>query len=265
MSQVQDIEQWVQFSSENTKAKMRLICFHHMGGSAQFFRSWSTQLPDNVQLCLVQLPGRWDRIHEEPFTDMKSLIVKLQKTFEGILSLPFAVLGYSFGARVAFEFVRSLRRCKSPMPFAFFALAARASLSARRKAQLIHRPSDEQLLKILSEDFGALPEVVLQNEEMLKVILKPLRADWQILESYRYKAEAPFDFPIVALGGAEDRSVDLGGLKDWRQHTTGEFSFEMFKGAHFFAEESQAEVLKCICQFMNRYTGDGEDKAAKAI
>ena len=56
------------------------------------------------------------------------------------------------------------------MPFAFFALAARASLSARRKAQLIHRPSDEQLLKILSEDFGALPDVVLQNEEMLKVI-----------------------------------------------------------------------------------------------
>ncbi len=247
-----NVNNWIQFSAERAPIKLRLICFHHAGGSANFFQNWASQLPDYVQVCAVQLPGRWDRVHEKAFTDMEALVPELYEALKDLHTKPIAILGYSFGARVAFEYVRSLRKNKVQLPIAFFSLASKAP-SSPRGGQTLHTLTEQELIKCISDEYGPFPEIVLQDDELRALLVGILRADMQILETYKFRDEPAFHFPIVALGGLSDRMVDADGLADWRKLTAHDFSMRIYEGGHFFAETMQEEVRDCLRHHINRY------------
>jgi len=78
-------------------ARIRLFCFPYAGGSSQIFRNWSDSLSQEIEVCLLQLPGRGNRIQEPAHTGLDALV---QDIFEGIipyLSKPFAFFGHSMG------------------------------------------------------------------------------------------------------------------------------------------------------------------------
>ena len=60
---------WVPFRKPNARSRVRLFCFAHAGGSASFFERWSADLPPEVELCSVQLPGRETRLDEPAFQE----------------------------------------------------------------------------------------------------------------------------------------------------------------------------------------------------
>lgn len=51
-------------------AILRLFCFPYAGGGAAAFRMWPAFLPDTVEVCGVQPPGRENCIGEEPIADV---------------------------------------------------------------------------------------------------------------------------------------------------------------------------------------------------
>ena len=58
---------WVTRSVPNPNAKLRLFCFPYAGGGASIYRGWPDELPHEIEVCAVQLPGRETRMHEQPF------------------------------------------------------------------------------------------------------------------------------------------------------------------------------------------------------
>ena len=44
--------------------KIRLFCFPYGGGGASIYREWQKNLPDSIEVCPIQLPGREDRMNE---------------------------------------------------------------------------------------------------------------------------------------------------------------------------------------------------------
>src|SRR5918998_5966087 len=65
---------WLHFPRPNPSAALRLFCFHYAGGSAQTFRPWAERLPEGVELCAVQTPGRGERWRERPHDRLLELV-----------------------------------------------------------------------------------------------------------------------------------------------------------------------------------------------
>jgi medium-chain acyl-[acyl-carrier-protein] hydrolase len=84
----------------------------------------------------------------------------------------------------------------------------------------------------------------------MELIMPALRADMEMVETYRFIAGDPLDCPVSALGGADDLLVSPPDLDSWRHHTTAAFAMRMFPGDHFFPRSGQAEFTGVISQIL---------------
>jgi medium-chain acyl-[acyl-carrier-protein] hydrolase len=90
---------------------------------------------------------------------------------------------------------------------------------------------------------GGTPEGVFAMPELLDIVLRILRADMSVCESYRYAPEPPLACPILAFGGIHDPYTTTNGIDAWKGETTGGFSAQMLPGSHFFVQGSERELL----------------------
>jgi surfactin synthase thioesterase subunit len=102
-------ESWILAPKPVTRPRVGLFYLPHAGGSATAYHAWPADLPDDVEVAAVQLPGRTYRIKEDPFFRMDPLIEALIAALEPYLDRPFVMLGHSLGALTAFEVVRRLQ------------------------------------------------------------------------------------------------------------------------------------------------------------
>lgn len=57
-------------NTENiNKEKITLFCLPFAGGGASAYNQWAKKMQGKVTVCLVQLPGREERIMEKPYID----------------------------------------------------------------------------------------------------------------------------------------------------------------------------------------------------
>ena len=74
----------------------------------------------------------------------------------------------------------------------------------------------------------------LNSPELLDLLLPVLRADIEMVETYKYAPEPPLDVDILAIGGRDDPAISQTDLEAWRRQTAGEFQTRIFVGGHFF-------------------------------
>src|SRR5689334_8588967 len=101
---------WLSFPRPNPAAAVRLFCFPYAGGGSNIYYKWAGQLPDQVELCLVHLPGRERRLKETPFDRLSHLVAALERPLLPYLDRPVAFWGHSMGGLICFEMARFLRR-----------------------------------------------------------------------------------------------------------------------------------------------------------
>lgn len=236
---------WCVKFSESNNAKIKIFCFHHAGGAASFFGSWVKHFGEDVQLIAVQLPGRWDRINEEALNTIPEIVSACSDTLLNEVDRPFAVVGFSFGSLVAFEWIRFLRNSSKQLPIHFFPFALRAPQLAMERP-FIHNLNNDEFLKTMSERYGGIPDVVLQDPEMLEIILPPLRADMRALEAYVYSEEEKLNLPITAVSGASDSIASLEKISQWKDQTSLGFNTKQFPGGHFFNSGFESQVVPFI-------------------
>lgn len=237
---------WVTSPRPQASAALRLFCFHYAGGSASSFRPWLTKVSPEIELHFIELPGHGMRLLETPFKNLNSLLPNLQKALLPKLKQPFAFLGHSMGALVSFELARSLRQDYGVEPVELWV----SGQSAPQLLELdppIHNLPDSQFLDEIRR-YNGTPEAVLENAELMSLLLPTLRADFTLIETYRYTALPPFQFPITALGGTQDWKAPIDRLSAWKEQTTNTFTIKMFPGDHFFIHTAQAQVLTCLNQ-----------------
>ena len=166
---------WFPPFKDAADAMLRLFCFPYAGGGTGVFQAWLRHLPAGIALAPARLPGRETRLDEPPIDSMDLLISALADAIAPYLDKPFALLGHSMGAAIAFELARALRQRNKLTPACLFVSAARAP-----QLRLGHvpppTPSDAELLDELRRLNGVPPEL-LQNEEWMRLALPALRAD----------------------------------------------------------------------------------------
>lgn len=237
---------WVTCPNRNPQAKLRLFCFHYAGGGASVFRTWSYSLPQSVEVCAIEFPGRGMRRRESPFTQLEPLVQHLASPLLPYLDKPFAFFGHSMGGLVSFELTRLLRREYGVSPVHLFVSGHRAPQVPDPNPPIHALPESEFLQEL--RRFNGTPEAVLENAELMQLFLPTLRADFAVVETYAYAPELPLDCPITAFGGLQDREVSCNELEAWREQTNASFVLEMFPGDHFFLHSVEPLLLQSLSQ-----------------
>ncbi|HEY6390515.1 MAG TPA: alpha/beta fold hydrolase [Bryobacteraceae bacterium] len=231
---------WIEFCTRVPRPQFRLFCFHHAGGSALIFRDWHKYIPQTIEVCPIQLPGRGRRRAETPSTNLAELSAALARGIEHLLDLPFAFFGYSMGATVAFETARRLE-ARRLRPLALVVAAARPPSQQRAKTEYWKLPRERLIERLRT--LQSTPEEILNNSELMDYFLAIVRADFQVLETNRMEPGAKTACPILAMAGASDSDVQPEEMRGWSELTTGPFSFETLAGGHSFVIRQPAEVI----------------------
>lgn len=235
---------WLSYYKPRPHPRLRLFCLPYAGGGASLFRSWADELPGDVEVLPIQLPGRESRLLEPPFTQIMPLVGTLTHVLHPYLDMPFAVFGHSMGALISFELVRQLRMRYGLTPELLFVAGCTAPDRPRPKL-----PGTRDSVSGMAETLRYLqgtPNGVLQNPELLQLMLPGVRADLDLCEAYTYSAAQPLDCPIFAFGGDQDPLVSWNDLFAWRKHTCATFSLKLVPGDHFFPRSAQSLLLQTI-------------------
>ena len=241
---------WLLRPRPNPDAGLRLVCLPYSGGRASVFTGLAGELPDDVELCAVELPGHGRRLREAPLTRLRPLVDQITDVLAEEIHGPYVLLGYSVGALVAFEVTRELARYGWPGPRALFAAAARAPHLPAARPRLHDLPRAE-LVEGLHRLAGTR-NPLLDNEELVDLMLPVLRADLAVDESYTYERGGPLDCPIAAFGGADDWSVPSSALAAWGDLTTADFSVTVLPGGHFFLDTARTRFARALAAEVER-------------
>lgn len=223
--------------------KPRLFCFHHAGGSAQFFRPWQQALQEQFDLCAIQLPGRWARMREPAYRSAQQAAAATHEALEPLFQPPYLLFGHSLGALIAFELSRRLAEAKIPAPARLIVSGCRNPRSGFDDPG-VEKFTDEQLRQhVLS--FGMLPQAIIDQKDMLEIFLPILRADLIAAYCYQFTGDHQVNCPLTVLGGDDDPLVPTSSLTGWRDFCSAEHWREprVFAGDHFYLTQHQQALL----------------------
>ncbi|MFF4053779.1 thioesterase II family protein [Streptomyces chartreusis] len=222
--------------SRNGSAERRLFVFPHAGAGASAYRL-AAHLPDSVEVCTVQLPGRESRFAEPALTSLDEVVDTLAPLVADHTDLPYAFFGHSMGSLLAFEAARRLRTLGAPLPERLFLSGMRAPDLPDRAPR--HALPDDKLLA--TADFTGVAA------ELQELLLPILRADLTLCETYEPRVEAPLPCPMTVLAGSDDDSVTEAELTGWHEHTTAGFEVHLFPGApHLYVRGAEPQLAETI-------------------
>ena len=242
---------WLTCPQPKPKARLRLFCFPCAGATVTAYRTWINKLPQEVEIYLVQLPGRGSRLNEKPFTKLSDLVQTLVPILQPNLNIPFAFFGHSLGALLSFEIACQLRRQNCPSPVYLFTCCSPAPQKPNLNPP-IHTLPTTPFLTQLRDRYNGIPLSISRDRELMQLFLPSLRADMEMLETYCYQPEKPLECPISAFGGWQDLAVCSCDLAEWCDRTCSFFTLRMFPGNHFFLHNNTSTFLQVLYQQLSQ-------------
>jgi len=234
---------WFVIPAQKPNAKARIFYFPYAGGSAAAFRPWKDLIHEDVELVIVQLPGREN--HTANFLySVDDVINSIFPFLEKLLDKPFYFLGHSMGSLIAFELTRELAKRGLPSPRHLFVSGKKAP-DIPNKRSFLHELSDEDFAKRIKK-FNGTPRVVLENAELMEFFSPRLKADFSINETYRFVAHEKQPVPITAFCGTDDYEAKVEDVKQWQKMTDSTFDFKLIPGEHFYIHTADYRVLSII-------------------
>ena len=215
---------------------LRLVCFHHAGGSASAYNIWKDHIDPSVEIYSLQLPGRETRIDESLGVTMDEIQQDLLDDFFQLSNLPFIFFGHSLGGFVAYELAKRIYLTKSLLPCHLIIAAIRAPHVCLRTT-IAHHLNDEQFLDELNK-YEAIPQELVQQEEFRSFFLPIIKSDFAVSENYIYTTPFALDCNITSITGNEDHSCSSTDSAAWKQYTTQQFCHHVLEGNHFFIKSN---------------------------
>lgn len=225
--------------------KIKLFCLPYAGGSAMIYNRWKKYLYNMVELFPVEMTGRGRRFSEPFYPDIGSAVNDLYLSIKDMLyNSDYAFYGHSMGSLLAYGLIGKLREMGHHSPVhAFFSGRYPPHLSKDDKMHTL--PDDEFMEGIMK--YGGTPKEFLENNELLKIFIPILKADYRIINSYEHNMKfEKLECPITIINGTDDIEVAGYDLNEWSMYTSSECNFVEFHGGHFFINEKVEELVGII-------------------
>jgi medium-chain acyl-[acyl-carrier-protein] hydrolase len=211
---------------------LRLIVFHHAGGSAAMYHPMAAELPADWDLLILDIPGRGKRYAEAPLTTMDELVARVVEDVRPWLDAPVALFGHSLGAILAAEVGRVCEQLGSP-PI-WVGVSGRVAPTLQSQARRLSELDDQQLLDSILA-LGGMPDRVTEVPELRAHFLRVVRADISVLESYQPTLDrSALGCAVTAFAGTTDVWAPPTTMRPWARETRGDFRLRLFDGGHFY-------------------------------
>ncbi|MEU5599323.1 alpha/beta fold hydrolase [Streptomyces sp. NPDC020298] len=233
---------WIRRFHPGPEGAPRLVCLPHAGGSASYFFPVSRQLASVADVLAVQYPGRQDRRHEPCIDSIPDLADALARELLPYGDRPLTLFGHSMGASLGFEVALRLEAAGVTVRH-FFASGRRAPSTPRDER--VHLRDDDGLIADIKRLSGTDAQV-LGDDEIMRMILPAIRADYRAAETYRWTAGPPLACPVTVLTGDTDPHVTDEEARAWARHTTGTFELKVYPGGHFYLNSQAGAVIALI-------------------
>jgi surfactin synthase thioesterase subunit len=223
----------------------RLLCFPHAGGSAPFYFEFAKALSSHVEVLAMQYPARQDRRKEQHFGTIPELADQVVDVIGSVADRPFALFGHSMGGTVAFEVARRLEQGAGDPPVALF-VSSRLPPSVNHDYQ-VYKRADNGLIEEIKLLSGTDSRLLL-DDEILRMVLPTVRADYRAIETYRYEPGPLLAASLTALIGNADPRGTPSEMSEWAKYTTGSFDLHVFDGGHFYLNDCRADVERIVIE-----------------
>lgn len=228
---------WLWQPRLSSAPRLRLFCLPYAGGAASLYKDWFALVPNEVDLCPVQLPGREGRFAEALLDDPAALLDALHEALAPWLDRPFVLLGYSMGGLIAHGLACRLRPTERAR---LQRLVVASCSSPEHPAQIDPDRVDRATLLAYIRDLGGTPQAVFEHEELMELMLPRLIADFRLVARLRASATSPaaapsalLDCPITALGADADSHAGPAQVARWAGRTRGAQHQVSIPGGHF--------------------------------
>ncbi|WP_434047938.1 MULTISPECIES: alpha/beta fold hydrolase [Sorangium] len=269
-----DKEKWMR-GHEKPRARIRLYCFPYGHLSAAMFRNWVKGTPEHIEVRPIELPGRGDRLKERPVERLSELVERLTQMMGDELRRPYALLGHSAGALLAYAWCLHLERLGLPMPEVLFAGAFTAPClpanpvvvelkETYRSHGIDHIPTLDEILDPRNHHFvERVVDALLDSmnraglfslsREFVRAQLPAIVATFRTVDTFDSSQVSPVRVPIVAFHGKQDAQVSERDMRAWEQLTTKAFSLHEFSGNHSFinVEQNESEVIAQVVRTLS--------------
>ncbi|MER5749385.1 thioesterase domain-containing protein [Streptomyces sp. NPDC002088] len=228
---------------------VRVLAFHHAGGSAAAFLPLLSQLPADCELVLLELPDRAGKL-ELPPTDFEDALRGLQARAHPLVDRPTVVLGHSLGALFAHSVTASLparqQRFVRGLVLSASPFAPQDGISPERRPDApFARRTEAQLIADLRL-FGGSPDSLFDDPGRLSAAVRLLGLDMHLTDTYPGGPDLPV--PHHLWYGDEDPTHVPGVLSrsaDSAARAGARAEIRAFPGGHFFlftGQEPAAEL-----------------------
>jgi len=211
------------------QATARIFCFPYAGVGASMYAGWPAQVGP-AEICLLQLPGRENRLREPHFGSYQALADQLVEQLLPYLDRPFGFFGHCSGALPSYLTALRLMQAGLPTPETLVVSALVAP----------HHGPHSRFLSMLDDELrGELAGLAratggTPDPDLIDLSLSVLRAD---VEAYRgYLQAEPVVLPsrITAIGWSEDPELTPGQLAGWADCAAPErFRQVVLPGGHY--------------------------------
>ena len=247
MKQISKMEKWIAHGKECSEADVHIICFPFAGGTASNYACWKNFFPESYAVCPVLYPGRERRAAEQMPENLEMLAEAFVRENESLFERPFVLFGQCTGATVAYEVVREIRKQYNKAPILFVASGA---VSPRTPAiSGIGRMTDEELIKFLL-DSGRITEEALRIPMFMEYYFPVMKADFAMLEKYKYPGDFMLPCPILTIKGDKDMLATEEEFEKWREYAPkGNFHLEV-EGEHYFLDSQMETICSAITKYV---------------
>jgi external thioesterase TEII len=207
---------------------MKIISFSFAGGSKYSFQKFTNKINEVV---VIEYPGRSSRINENLIIDIelliKDLIDKIKK--EITISKNYIIYGHSMGALMGYLICHEIDKLGIKKPLKLIVSGKKAP-SIERKPKLSHLPDEqfwEEVVKL-----GGIQDELKNHPELIEFYTPILKADFTVIENYKYLRKNKLSIPIDVFYGSEEATEDE--MTGWIEETTAKVSITQMTGNHFF-------------------------------
>lgn len=223
---------------------MRVILIPFAGGSQYSFAEFVSQANTRgMKAVTVEYPGRGKRFKEPLLEDIHDLVEDVFAQVKHQLVPPYAIYGHSMGTIVGYLLAKKIAQHNLPAPFhLFFSGCGGPSI-----------PDDEPPKHLLSKtdfiaklkELGGCPDAILQDDSMLNIFEPVIRADFKVIELYRYQEEEPLQIPMTIFIGKKDHTTYEEAVA-WQRETVRKVDVLEFDGNHFFILGKESLIVDMI-------------------
>lgn len=224
---------------------MLLICLPYAGGSGYLFNEWRKHLGPDIEIFKLELSGRGVRFNEPFYNTLEKAVDDIYSRIEKVIdNSSYAIFGHSMGSLLAYELSHKILSNKKNLPKHLFISGFGAPHLICRETKL-YKLEDKDFKQRIC-DLGGVPKEILSNEEVFNFFLPMLRADFKIIEEYKFEDKGiklPIDISI--LNGNDD-NISEKGIYGWKDHTSKQCYIHTFEGNHFYINNNASNITGLI-------------------